>query len=203
MTRNIRLALTLLLVTPGLMGCASAPTNKNRPPDDPSKVADLNTQLAIAYVRDGENELALKKLERAVSVDPNYAPAYSTMGLLYNRVGAFDKADSNFRKALRLDPENSSILNNYGQVLCQHGQYGKGQEMFLKANENLLYRSPEIAFSNAGTCALAAGDVQMTLGADQGGSIRIPAAWSGVVGLEHVHSQCRGCGVDRNDQCGC
>lgn len=159
MTRNIRLVFSLLLVTLGLMGCASAPTNKNSAPDDPSKVAYLNTQLAIAYVRDGENELALKKLERAVGVDPNYAPAYSTMGLLYNRVGAFDKAVNSFRTALELDPENSSILNNYGQVLCQHGQYEKGQEMFLKANENLLYRSPEIAFSNAGTCALAAGDV--------------------------------------------
>ena len=159
MTRNIQLVLALLLVTLGLMGCASAPTNEKNQPEEPSKVADLNTQLAIAYMRDGENELALKKLERAVRADPNYAPAYSAMGLLYNRVGDFDEADSNFRKALRLDPESSSILNNYGQVLCQHGQYEKGQQMFLKANENSLYRTPEIAYSNAGTCALAAGDV--------------------------------------------
>ncbi len=159
MTKSIQLVLILLLATLELMGCGSAPTNEKRQPEDLGKIADLNTQLAIAYLRDGENELAFKKLEKAVDADPNYAPAYSAMGLLYNRVGEFDKADSNFRKALQLDPESSSILNNYGQVLCQHGQYEKGQQMFLKANENPLYRSPEIAYSNAGTCAMAAEDI--------------------------------------------
>ena len=156
MTKSIHIVFVLLLATLGLMGCISQQANE-RESENRRKVADLNTQLAIAYVRDGENELALKKLERVISADPNYAPAYSTMGLLYNHVGDFDTADSNFRKALRLDSESYSILNNYGPVLCQHGQYEKGQEMFLKANENPLYRSPEIAFNNAGTCALAAG----------------------------------------------
>ena len=38
--------------------------------------------------------------------------------------------------------------------------------------------------SNGSAVVIAAGDVDMALGADQGGSIRIPAAWSGVVGLK-------------------
>ena len=39
--------------------------------------------------------------------------------------------------------------------------------------------------SSAGSAAaLAAGDVDMTIGGDQGGSIRIPAAWSGIYGLK-------------------
>ena len=78
--------------------------------------------------------------------------------LLYNRVGEFEKSESDFLKALRITPEDSSILNNYGQVLCQNGHYEKGQKMFLKANENPLYRTPEIALNNAGTCAMDAGD---------------------------------------------
>ena len=159
MRKNIWIVLVLLVPALFLNGCVSKTTN-NRKPEDPTKIADLNTQIAIAYLRDGDNELALKKLDKAIDADPRHAPAYSALGLLYNRVGDFDQADENFSKALRLDPTSSSILNNYGQVLCQHAQYEKGQQMFLKANENAFYSTPEIALSNAGTCAMAAGDIE-------------------------------------------
>ena len=158
----MRYAGYLLVWTFGMLalgGCASQSTNPRKPPQDLAKIAEINTQLAIAYMRDGENELALNKLLKAVEADPNYAAAYSTMGLLYNRVGEFAKADEGFRKALKIEPENSSILNNYGQILCQNGDHVKGQAMFLKAQENPLYRSPEITLTNAGTCAMEAGDL--------------------------------------------
>ena len=41
--------------------------------------------------------------------------------------------------------------------------------------------------SKGSGAAIAAGDVKMALGGDQGGSIRIPAAWCGVVGLKQTH----------------
>ena len=41
--------------------------------------------------------------------------------------------------------------------------------------------------SNGSAAALAAGDIELALGGDQGGSIRVPAAWSGVVGLKPTY----------------
>ena len=41
--------------------------------------------------------------------------------------------------------------------------------------------------SSGSAAALAAGDIELALGGDQGGSIRIPAAWSGVYGLKPTY----------------
>ena len=41
--------------------------------------------------------------------------------------------------------------------------------------------------SNGSAAALAAGEIDLAIGGDQGGSIRIPASWSGVVGLKPTY----------------
>ena len=41
--------------------------------------------------------------------------------------------------------------------------------------------------SNGSAAALAVGDIDLAIGGDQGGSIRIPASWSGVVGLKPTY----------------
>ncbi len=41
--------------------------------------------------------------------------------------------------------------------------------------------------SSGNAAAIAAGDVNMCVGGDQGGSVRTPASWSGVVGLKPTH----------------
>ena len=43
------------------------------------------------------------------------------------------------------------------------------------------------ASSNGNGAAVAAGDIDMSIGGDQGGSIRIPASWSGIVGLKPTY----------------
>ena len=43
------------------------------------------------------------------------------------------------------------------------------------------------ASSNGNAAAIVAGDIDMAIGGDQGGSIRIPASWSGIVGLKPTY----------------
>jgi len=118
------------------------------------KVARLNTQIAIEHLKAREYAVALAKLEKATSVDPNYPEAYNAMGIVYSQIGENEKADKNFQRSLRISANNPVTLNNYGQFLCQTGEHEKGQEMFKKATKNPLYSTPEIALNNAGTCAL-------------------------------------------------
>lgn len=145
-----------------LGACASdSPTQPGETrAEERTRVADLNTQLGLEYMRDGNNETALKRLQKAVETDAGHAPAYTALGLLYSRLGEVDKADANFRTALRLAPTNGNTLNNYGLFLCQQKRFEDGEAQLLKAVKNPLYASPAIALTNAGFCAQDAGKPQ-------------------------------------------
>lgn len=158
MARNA-LRMIVLSVALGLLGCqtTSNQSEKNSP-EEKAKLAQINTQLGLAYMRDGENELALKKLQKALKVNPKDPDAHNAMGLLHARLGEVKEAEESFKTAIELDPKNSLAFNNYGQFLCQLKRYKDGQEKFLAAVKNPLYKTPEIAYSNAGICALKADD---------------------------------------------
>ena len=143
-----------------LSGCQSSSPQKNEnPAEERAKIAALNTQLAVAYMRDNENELALKKLAKAIAADSKYVDAYNTYGLLYSRLGEIEKAEQSYKDALRIDGKNPAALNNYGQFLCQQKRYDEGQAKFLEAIKNPLYRTPENALTNAGLCAMQSKDL--------------------------------------------
>ena len=69
-------------------------------------------------------------------------------------------ADENYRAALKLAPKNPDVANSYGGYLCRTGEREKGLEYFRQAGENALYRTPEVAFTNAAVCALGIPDLK-------------------------------------------
>lgn len=148
----------LLSISLVVLLCSCAPQNTQRSsPNNAAnnrKIAELNTQIAIEHLKEKDYELALTKLTKAIESDSNYPEAYNARGIVYSQIGENEKADSNFQRSLRIAANNPVTLNNYGQFLCQTGKTEKGQEMFKRATDNPLYKTPEIALSNAGTCAL-------------------------------------------------
>ncbi len=157
-----RTTVLVMTITLLLSGCVTPQNSTGKAPNPANKrkVAELNTQIAIQHLKDKEYELALKKLKKASDTDPNYPDAYNARGIVYSQIGETDKAETNFQRALRIDGKNPLTLNNYGQFLCQNGKPTQGQEMFQRATANPLYRTPEIALSNAGSCALNVGDTE-------------------------------------------
>ncbi len=143
-----------------LTACQSTSSSKTRAEtaEDRIKLAEINTQLAIAYMRDGDNELALNKLTKAIEANPKSTGAHNALALLYSRLGDVEKAEQHYKMALSLAPKNPSALNNYGQFLCQQARFEEGQARFQEAVKNPLNRVPESALTNAGICALQAKD---------------------------------------------
>ena len=144
--------LSLLLAL--LAGCnATDSAIREDPEHAPDKLAEIDTQLGIEYMRDGQNDVAMRKLQKAINADPNYASAYNVLGLLYLRLGENDKANASFKKALDLSPKDPEVLNNYGLFLCHQGDATQAQTLFARAVQNPLYKTPEAAYTNAGICA--------------------------------------------------
>lgn len=149
---------TVLVIFVFLNGCATNQNHVLSPGHDPDKTARLNLELGMAYMEKNDNEKALRKLRKAIQIDPQYADAHSAIAILYSRLGEDGEAGTHYEKAVKLEPHNSGALNNYGQYLCAHDQRQKADTMFKRALANPLYQTPEFAFLNAGICAKGAQD---------------------------------------------
>jgi len=128
------------------------------PKQSQNQLAQINTQLGIGYMREGNLKLAWQKLERALQEDPNFSTAHNAMGLLQQRLGDTAKAEEHFKTAVSLNPSDSAAQTNYGSLLCSTGRYQEGVQRFLNALKNSLYDRPEVAYNNAGLCTLSTGD---------------------------------------------
>jgi type IV pilus assembly protein PilF len=133
----------------------AAPAGAENPPTPVSldQAAKVNSQLAIEYLRQGNLEAARDKIEKALDQDPHTADTQMAAGLIYERLGDEHKAKSHYEQAVRLGKGDPNILNNVAVFYCRKGERKRGEEYFLKAAASPLYRTPEVAYTNAGRCA--------------------------------------------------
>jgi len=75
--------------------------------------AKAQVQFGIRVAQLGLWREALSHWERAVKIDPTYAPAYNNLAIGYEQQGDFEKARMAYEKALELEPNNSLIKQNY------------------------------------------------------------------------------------------
>jgi len=138
-------------------GCVSS-TNSTTQPQSDTEAAIANLNLGIGYLRQGRPELAIDILERAVSFDPDLADAHSSLAVAYDQQGRAEEAEEHYRRAAELAPDNPGAANSYAVYLCRNGRWDDAESYFRRAAENPSYTTPEAALSNAGLCALDAGE---------------------------------------------
>jgi len=120
----------------------------------------MHTELASLYFQEGVPAVALEEAGVAISIDASYPLAYSVRALVYASLRDFNSADADFTKALSLAPSDPEISNNYGWYLCQQKeQPQEAMPYFMEAIKNPLYGTPDIAYLNAGSCAMKSGDL--------------------------------------------
>ena len=146
----------MTLVT--LAACAGSGGTNGRSSDEDAAVANMN--LGAGYLRQGNVELAIERLRRALAQDPDLVLAHSTIAFAYDQVGSLEEAETHFRRATELDKEDGAAANAYAAFLCNRGnRWAEAEPYFRRAVQDLDYPTPEVAMTNAGFCARDAGDL--------------------------------------------
>lgn len=125
---------------------------------DPSaEAARINARLALEYLKRDQLNVARDKIEKALAQNPRDLTVQLAAGLVYERMLDKKRAEKHFRQALRADARSPEAQNALGAFHCRNKEHTRGVAMFLKAAQNPLYRTPEVAYTNAGVCARSAG----------------------------------------------
>lgn len=128
----------------------SPPGGQTRP--DLEEAARLNAQLGIDYMRNGQLDLALEKLEKAIDQDDDLGIAHSAIALVYQRKGETRLAGKHYREALDLNADDPVTLTNFGIFLCGQGDAREAEEIFVRAAKHKDNAQPAEAWANAGLC---------------------------------------------------
>jgi type IV pilus assembly protein PilF len=120
--------------------------------------ADIYVAMAAEYYKRGQLEIALQRAKQAIDVDPSNGRAHYMLALLYQKLGESQLAQQNYAEAARLEPKNPDIRNAWGAFYCSQRNEAEAQKQFREALANPLYATPEVALTNAATCARSAGN---------------------------------------------
>ena len=151
---NIITKIMIMIMAISLVACGGSGKTRKSQMEDSRQAASINVQLASGYINRGQLEVAKEKLLKAIELDDEYVPAYTTMAVLMNRLGEYEEAEDFYHQALDLNSDNPELRNNYGTFLCQHNKIDEAIEQFNKALNNQFYVTPAVAHANLGYCML-------------------------------------------------
>jgi len=159
MFQSIRMCAMLCIALSVLLGgCVTEQTSgRVQPKEQPKEASELNTQLGVGYLRQGDYQSAQAKLEKAIELEPDNVTAHRALGLVYERLEDREAAEQQYRRAVSLAPNDPDALNSLGVFLC--GDPAKGEEALKQFNraiavpQSKYFSNKAMLNTNAGVCA--------------------------------------------------
>ena len=106
-------------------------------PENKNFMSIILTNKALCQKKLGNNMDALKDVDKAIELNPNYPTAYIRRALIYEEFRMFDDAKADLSKAKELDPNNSKI-DGYMNEANQKAEGAKNRDYYkiLGINRN-------------------------------------------------------------------
>ena len=124
---------------------------------------DIHFYASIAYQESGDNTSALRLLEKAIEVAPDFGGYYVNRGNIRNDEKNFTQALVDFNRAIELNPKDNLAYFNRGNTFLLMKNYKQAVKDFLKAQK--LGKQDESIFLNLGNAHKGAGQYQSALDA--------------------------------------
>lgn len=168
-TRLLLLCAGLGLAGSALLGGCAAPAGPGATPSEWQTPADdsearrrARTRLALAsgYYENGQYEIALDELKKALQADPGFPDAYNLGGLIYLALGDRALAVSHFQRALALNPRDADAMHNLGWLECENGRHAEAIALFQRAAAVPTYGDRAKTLMAQGICEARAGMVE-------------------------------------------
>ncbi len=100
---------------------------RGRPISDQRALAHYYNNRAAELLAAGHGRLARPWLQLALELDPEFDPAWNTLGVVERRFGDLDQARRYFEQARTLEPESISVLFNLIALAEEMGQLDRAQ----------------------------------------------------------------------------
>ncbi len=130
---------------------------------DPEKAVDNYTKLGLGYIQQGRYDRARARLNRALEIDADYAPANNAMALLLQSEREPELAEEYFLKSINLDDEFSQGQYNYGMFLMQQRRYEQACQHLKNAARDVEYQQRGKAYQNLGLCYYRNGQTDLAI----------------------------------------
>lgn len=101
-------------------------------------------------------ESAARELEQAVMIRQEFIPAHFNLGIVYKKLGKYEKARAEFKEVVRLDPQSVTAMLKIGEVYEEQGFTEEAAQIYQEIRERGLYNED---------VALAQENLQSRLGA--------------------------------------
>ncbi len=115
-------------------------------------VAWLHFLKGQVYGYEGNGSAAEASLRRALELDPNYLPAYSSLAALFINSKQADRAIEEYKKILAIRPDNAAVYTLIGMLEDSRQNYDGAIDNYKKALErdpNSIFAANNLAWNYA------------------------------------------------------
>jgi Tfp pilus assembly protein PilF len=137
-------SLSLLICLPLLAACT---TSSSTPPPQEGRAHYL---LGASALAENNPTMALQEFLAAEKAAPRDAEIQAGLAQAYLLKRAYDLAENHYRKAITLSDGDPKYYNNLGALYLTMERFDDAITAFRKAADNLLFATPEVAWTGIG-----------------------------------------------------